>query len=37
MEALLEQLLEEYDVDVESAMADIGQFLKQLEEANLLV
>ncbi len=36
-EALLEQLLEEYDIDAESAMEDIGQFLEQLEEANLLV
>ncbi len=34
--ALLMQLLTEYDVDNETAMADVEAFCSQLEEANLI-
>jgi hypothetical protein len=35
-EALLSQLLDEYDVDAETAKEDIDAFCKQLGEANLI-
>lgn len=35
-DALLERLLEEYDVDEQTARTDIDTFCSQLEEANLI-
>lgn len=35
-EAMLEKLLEEYDVQPEEAAADLDAFLKQLNELNLI-
>ena len=36
-EALVNRILDEYDVDEQTAAADVDEFLKQLEKLNLLV